>query len=280
MKPPFAYYGGKTALADRIVRLLPAHRHYVEPFAGGLAILLAKPRSYMETVNDLDGGLMTFWRVLRDRPADLVRVCAMTPHSRAEYTAAYEPVPDDHPDPDLEHARRVWTVLAQGRAGTLLRTGWRHHINVVATAGCPMPGFLAGYVERMTAVAERLRAVSLECRPALEAITAYGADADTLLYVDPPYLAATRTSTQYRHEMPHEADHRELAATLHEARAAVVLSGYESPLYSELYGGWHRTELAAFTVQGGSRGARTEVLWSNRPFPVADGLFEMAEVTA
>src|SRR6266508_3832721 len=68
--PPFAYYGGKTSLAERIADLLPAHRHYVEPFAGSLAVLLAKPPAPFETVNDLDQHLMTFWRVLRDRGDD------------------------------------------------------------------------------------------------------------------------------------------------------------------------------------------------------------------
>src|SRR5690606_27445667 len=101
---PFAYYGGKTTLADKIVQLLPEHDHYVEPFAGSLAVLLAKPRSAMETVNDLDGDLMTFWRVLRDRPEDLARVCSLTPHSRAEHQAAYDLGVAD----DLERARRVW----------------------------------------------------------------------------------------------------------------------------------------------------------------------------
>src|SRR6266540_1363749 len=60
--PPFAYYGGKTTLADRIVQALPAHRHYVEPFAGSLAVLPAKPPALFETVNDLDQQVMTFWR--------------------------------------------------------------------------------------------------------------------------------------------------------------------------------------------------------------------------
>lgn len=275
MKPPLAYYGGKTTIAERIVALLPPHDHYVEPFAGSLAVLLAKPPSRMETMNDLDGALMTFWRVLRDRPVDLQRVCALTPHSRAEYALTYEPVPSDHPDPDLEAARRAWACLTQGRAGNFQRTGWRHHTSPDGANGMSMPEYLAAYLGRMTPVAARLAKVSLECRPALDVIAAYGRHRGVLLYVDPPYLASTRTSTQYRHEMPHEQQHRELAAALHDAEAAVVLSGYESPLYSGLYGDWHRHEIATVTTQGGQRGARTEVLWSNRPFSVADGLFSM-----
>jgi len=51
--PPFTYFGGKTRLAEKIVATFPAHGHYVEPFAGSLAVLLAKPRSRMETVNDI-----------------------------------------------------------------------------------------------------------------------------------------------------------------------------------------------------------------------------------
>jgi DNA adenine methylase len=116
MKPPFTYFGGKTAIAERIVSLLPPHEHYVEPFAGSLAVLLAKPPSAMETVNDLNCDLMIFWRVLRDQLADLERVCALTPHSRAERNAAYESAPDD-----LERARRVWVTLTQGRGGHLGR---------------------------------------------------------------------------------------------------------------------------------------------------------------
>ncbi|GGM34857.1 DNA methyltransferase [Longimycelium tulufanense] len=259
MRAPFAYYGGKTTLADRIVSLLPAHAHYVEPFAGSCAVLLAKPPSRMETVNDLDHDLMTFWKVLRDRPAQLIRVCALTPHSRAEHQAAFHPTTDE-----LERARRVWVRLTQGRSGTLRRTGWRHYVNPSGSSAS-MPSYLAGYVERMAGVAERLSAVSLECRPALEVITAYGAQPDALLYVDPPYLGCTRTSTNYQYEMPSETDHCALAEALRDCRAAVVLSGYPSPLYQRLYADWHVTRIPTATAQGGARSERTEVLWSNRP---------------
>ena len=77
MKPPMPYYGGKQRIADRIVATFPDHLHYVEPFAGGLSVLLAKEQSKLETVNDLDRHLVTFWRVLRDRPEDLMRFISM-----------------------------------------------------------------------------------------------------------------------------------------------------------------------------------------------------------
>lgn len=275
MKPPLAYYGAKVTIARQIVEQLPDHEHYVEPFAGSLAVLLAKKPSRMETVNDLDGDLMTFWRILRDRPAELERVCALTPHGRAEHAAAYEPVPDDHPDRQLEVARRVWIRLAQGRTGTLRRTGWRFYVDP-AGSSTSMPGYLAGYVNRMAAAAERLARVSLEARPALDVIDAYGAQPDVLLYVDPPYLGSTRFRN-YRHEMGSETDHRELAAHLEACRAAVVLSGYPSDLYDDLYRGWHRHEIATATGQAAQWSARTEVLWTNRPPRAAAdvGLFEV-----
>ncbi len=118
---------------------------------------------------------------------------------------------------------------------------------------------------------------SREGRPALEVIAAYGAEADALLYCDPPYLASTRTGTNYAVEMPSEAAHRELAEALKACRSAIVLSAYPSPLYDELYDGWYRHEIAAATGQAHTWAARTEVLWSNRPFPARQAsLFDVA----
>lgn len=262
--PPFAYFGGKTRSADKIVPLLPAHGHYVEPFAGSLAVLLAKPRSRMETVNDLDGRLMTFWRVLRDRPDDLALAMTLTPHSRAEHQAAYEDADDE-----LELARRVWVMLSQGRGGTMRRTGWRFYRNPTGSSYA-MPDYLAAYAARVPACADRLAGVSLEARDALDVIADYGQHTDVLLYCDPPYLGSTRAAN-YAHEMTSDADHSDLAEALNRCAAAVVLSGYDSPLYRDLYADWHRVEFTAWTGNGIRDGRtkvdgdRTEVVWSNRP---------------
>lgn len=271
MKPPFTYFGGKTAIAGQIATLLPRHEHYVEPFAGSLAVLLAKRLSMMETVNDLDGDLVNFWRVLRDRPQDLERVCALTPHARAEHQLAYEPATDE-----LERARRIWVLLTQGRSGQRsCRTGWRYY-NDSRGSSSSMPDYLEAYTARVMPAARRLAAVSLECRPALELIAMYGRHPSTLIYADPPYLESTRSGRgrgpSYIHEMRTEADHRQLAEALRAAAAAVVLSGYDSPLYAELYDGWHRAELRAFTGNSATP-RRTEVLWSNRPMAVPGTLW-------
>jgi DNA adenine methylase len=269
MKPPVPYFGGKTTLGPTIAALLPAHQHYVEPYCGSLAVLLAKDPSAHETVNDLDERIITFWRVLRDRPVELARACALTPHSRTEHVAS------DHLEAhdDLELARRVFVRLTQGRSGQLRRTGWRNYVNP-AGSNSSMPDYLAGYVDRLAPAAERLQHVSLEARPALEIVAKYGAEPDVLLYVDPPYLGSTRSRSWdgYEHEMRSAADHRELAEALRAARAAVVISGYASDLYDlELYPGWDRHTMASGTGQGEGWGNRTEVLWSNRPLGVQPG---------
>ncbi|TDH23898.1 DNA adenine methylase [Mycobacteroides franklinii] len=228
------YFGGKSWLAPRLAGVLPPHKHYIEVCGGSLAVLLAKKRSRQETVNDLDGHLMTFWRVLRDRPDELERVCSLTPHSRTERALAQEISSELD---ELEVARRVFVALTQGRSGSLTRTGWRHDLRPVST---PMPVVLQRYAGRIAQAAKRIQKVSLECRPAVELVSAYGGDRGNLLYVDPPYIVDKG------------------------ADASVVVSGYASALWDGMLDGWYRYEIPMLTAQGSGDGRRIEVVWSNR----------------
>jgi DNA adenine methylase len=167
--------------------------------------------------------------------------------------------------------------LSQGRGLTLRagKEGWKHYV-APRGSSIGMPGYLNAYVERMAPIAARLSDVSLECMPALDLIAKYGADPDVLLYVDPPYLGTTRSHrNNYKHEMKPEADHRELAEALADVRAAVVVSGYASPLYDrDLYAGWDRHTIGTFTGNGAGDKSRVEVLWSNRPIGAMRSLFD------
>lgn len=258
VKPPFAYYGGKTTLAEKIADLLPPHEHYVEPFAGSLAVLLAKKPTRAETVNDLDENLVTFWRTLRDQPDELARACALTPYSRSEYAGS-----DLGGDlPDVERARRVWVRITQGRNLSLAggaASDWKRRIVGVERQGLE----LLRFADRIAPVAARLRRVTLESRDAVRVIREYGVEPSTCIYADPPYLGSTRGG-QYGVEMKGENEHGDLADALNSCRSTVVLSGYDSPLYADLFAGWHVTRLKAPTTLSGDTD-RMEVLWSNRP---------------
>jgi len=114
LRPPFPYYGAKGRLASQIVDLLPRHRVYVEPFAGSAAVLFAKPAAPVEVVNDLDRNVVTFFRVLRDTPDELIRALRFTPYARDEFAAA--DLAEDGIT-DLERARRFF--VERRRATTL-----------------------------------------------------------------------------------------------------------------------------------------------------------------
>jgi hypothetical protein len=76
-RAPFGWYGAKARLALHVVALAAdiPHRVCTEPYAGSAAVLFAKPRAPVEIINDLDGQVVNFFRVLRDHPAELARAC-------------------------------------------------------------------------------------------------------------------------------------------------------------------------------------------------------------
>jgi DNA adenine methylase len=269
MRSPIPYYGSKGLLAETIAGALDSipHKHYIEACAGGLSVLLAKRRVRAETVNDLDSRLQTFWRVLRDQPAELERVCSLTPHSRGERLLAQE-FPEGLDE--LEVARRVYVALTQGRHGSLNKTGWRYD---ASPDSHPYPVRMQRFAGRLAPAAARVANVSLECRPAVEIVGAYGKGRHNLIYVDPPYPLAAR-ARNYALEMS-DADHRELSEACLGAAAAVVVSGYPGGVWDDTLGGWYRYELPAVTRQGKAEyGAdRVEVLWANRPLelPAVEG---------
>ena len=268
MKAPFAYFGGKQGLAPKIAQLLPPHRVYIEPFFGSGAVFFAKRPCTHEIINDLDGAVVTFFRVLRDRRAELEEACALTPYAREEYLAADLDVEDLD---ELEIARRFWVRINQSFAKTAgNQTGW----SVTTARTQATAASVWSRLDRFAECAARLLQASIECTDAAGLVERM-ATHDTVVYVDPPYLAATRVSRQdrqrpedYRWDMGSNAEHRRLAEVLHASPATVILSGYPGDLYDELYGDWWSMDFAVTAHSSNAatteRTSRTERLWSNR----------------
>ncbi len=264
LSPPLKWHGGKHYLASRIVALMPEHTHYVEPFAGGLSVLLAKPpEGISEVVNDLHGDLMNFWSVLQHEALfpEFVRQCQATPFSEGMWGRALDGLRDY--TSTVGRAWAFFVLCRQSLAGRLdtfaplSRTRTRRGMNEQAAA------WLSA-VEGLAAVHARLKRVAILNRPALDVIRQQDGP-DTLFYCDPPYLHQTRSATDtYTHEMS-EADHRQLLAVLLRCQGKVMLSGYPSPLYDEILSGWmrHPFDLPNNAAGGAVKARKTEVLWCN-----------------
>ncbi len=253
-RPALRYHGGKFLLAPWIISHFPPHTSYVEPYAGAASVLLLKSPSKLETINDSNDLVVNFFDVLRTRKNDLLNAIRLTPYSRREFARAQEPCDDP-----LERARRfyVWSWQGRGRAGVVEPGGWRF-MSRDTRGTTPSDDF--SRCEHLELIADRLRRVQIECGEAIQVIRRFDTP-DTLFYVDPPYVGATRSArwsgSAYRCEMDDDS-HRELAQALRGVQGMVALSGYPSPLYEELYGDWVRVSRTARIDSGAQR---IEALW-------------------
>jgi DNA adenine methylase len=260
-RPPLRYHGGKFRLAPWIIPQIPDHRVYVEVFGGAAGVLIRKTRSKIEVYNDLDVQVVNFFAILRDPElrARLIDGVGFTPFSRAEFDLSYKAAADP-----VEAARRFVVRCFLGHGTCSMDTndanGFR---SCDIRAGKSYAREWAGVPAAMVTAAERLTGVTIENLDFRKLIPKFD-HADTFFYVEPPYLAGLRAAggKGYVHEMTAD-DHRQLAWILKSTKGKVMVSGYPSSLYDELYGSWRTAEKK--TTANGQRGSvpRTEKLWMN-----------------
>lgn len=218
IKTPLSYYGGKQTLAKEISSYFNDHQNYLEPFAGGAAVLFEKAESKRETLNDLDESIMVFWKCLRDEPDKLAWLISTTPYSREEWRKAKENLSNSdldkardlliEVDQSFSRSRRSWSTPYIGKGGRWQPVTWKN-----------LP-------EKILFAAVRLNTVCLECSDAIKLIPRWDRSG-TVIYCDPPYTGKFRSheGIGYKYENPKMWD--ALIETLSSiTNAQVILSGY------------------------------------------------------
>lgn len=163
MKALMKYPGSKWGSADWIISHFPEHHSYLEPFFGSGGVFFNKPRSDIETINDLDVEVVNLFRQIRNDPERLAREIYFTPYSREAYEMAYQKEPEN----DLEKAVLFYTRLNMGHGFRTQgeKVGWKLDVQgreraYAAADWCKIP-------EKIMEAAERLRGVQIENRPAI-----------------------------------------------------------------------------------------------------------------
>lgn len=266
MKAIMKYPGSKWSIANWIISFFPEHHSYLEAFAGSLAVLMNKPRSNIETVNDLDGNVVNLFEWIRKDPERLAHEIYCTPYARQVYDAAFEASPED----SFEKAVNFYIRLNMGHGFRTNgeKVGWKNDVQgreraYAATDWCNLP-------DKILQAAERLRGVQIECRPAVEVIQRFNYP-NVLLYLDPPYMVGTRHGKQYRCEMFDRESHAELLEVAKAHRGPVLISGHDSELYNDMLQNWHREETISYSQICSKK---REMLWMNFEPVKQIGLFD------
>src|SRR5258708_5900465 len=225
---PFAWYGGKEALAPLLCSLLPVHDVYCEVFGGSGALLFAKAPSRLEVLNDLDGGVVNFFRVLRnaEQMQELVRLLSLTPYAHEEYYDCLKQW-EEATDP-VEQARQWYVGVMQSMNSSIRNTGW----SCTKAPGSNPARAWRNTIARLHRCAARLAEVEIDHRDFERVLQIYESPT-TCFYLDPPYLPETRRKRYCYHQEMTLADHERLLTRIRQLEGMVILSAYAHPLYQE-----------------------------------------------
>ena len=261
-------------MKHKLLPLFPSHCHYAEVFGGGASVLFYKPLSTIETYNDLDSGVVDFFRVLQNASEfkEFQRLCYATPYSRELFTEFNETW---HTETD--RVQRVWKwfiVTKQSFGGETPGTRKKPTFGVsrCATNSNKRMSAFYGTIERLPDVVDRFWNVQIENLDFRRFIPKYD-EPECLMYMDPPYVMETRKAGGYIHEMTDD-DHRELLDLIKTAKSKIILSGYPNELYdTHLDWSFLDFEVICHSAAMGKRGVdkretehnamRTERVWFN-----------------
>ena len=255
-------------MTAKLLPLVPRHRVYVEPFGGGASLLFAKSVAEVEVYNDLDEGLVNFFRVLRngEQARRLKWLVGLTPYARAEWQECRRLL-----DSEADVVRKAWRWLVVCRMsfGGKFGGGWsccRSNIGADRWRVCG---------RKLLECAARFERVQVECQGWRDVVRRHDS-AETFFYMDPPYVQSTRSGHRYSVDFD-DSEHRELVRWLLGLRGKVMLSGYLSDVYRPLEeAGWVRNMWGtachtSYSTDGRFDGAggrirnagRVEVVWRN-----------------
>ena len=181
-KPILRWMGGKSKLAPFIISQLPKHTCYVEAFCGGAAILLRKPRSKAEVINDIDGELILLYRCVKYHPAELAKHSSGMLHSRWLFERLKsQPIGDLT---DIQRAVRYYALNRMAFGGGMKNPSFGYTRS--SAAGLSASRFNRD-IEMLSARLDRTFVENLSWHNCIERYDS----ANTLVYCDPPYFGTS-----------------------------------------------------------------------------------------
>lgn len=218
IKAPFAWVGGKSKLAAKIIPLMPPHVKYVEVFGGALSVFYAKEPSKNEILNDINGDLVNLHRIIQTRPQSLSFYLNSMPKSREIFYAIK--AGSVKPRNKIEAAAFYYYIISLSFGSKGDNYAMSKHRSA------------KNIYRDFSIYSKRLKCASIENISYDRLIKEYDS-ADTLFYLDPPYVG---TESYYKTAKDFTAtDHRSLARILKGVKGKFMLSYNDCEAVRDLY---------------------------------------------
>jgi DNA adenine methylase len=221
IRTPISYYGGKQKMLKDLMPIIPKHRIYCEPFFGGGALFFEKPKSEVEIINDINGEVVNFYRVVKNKYPELQKEIRATLHSREVYNEAMIIYKNPRLFTDVQRAWALWTATSQGFSNKIGSWGFGKDPKTEKALANKREEFTKEY-------AERFETVQIENNDAVKVIERADTK-DTFFYCDPPYIG----SHMGHYSGYTENDFAELLKILSKIKGKFLLSSYPNELLAE-----------------------------------------------
>lgn len=215
-------------------------------------MLFGKNPSEVEILNDIDQELMTFWRVIKEKPGELIASFEWELVSRSEFNRLRDS--DVSKLTDVQRAHRFYYLIMAGWGGELNYPRFQTAITD-GGSGNRLAGALRTLTSRLEPVHKRLSGVLIECMDWRECFERYDRSG-VLAYIDPPYPG---NGCNYAHNMREWAQHQELAARLHKAKCKWIYSSYDTPEVRDMFNECHIFEVTSASGMITRKGGNTRV---------------------
>jgi len=247
----FPYPGGKGRHAEWIISQMADHERYVEPFCGSAAVFFNKEPVSSEVLNDVDGNIVHFFDILRDRTEELLEYLELFPFSYAEHERIMADYYDGRfPDDPVERAAEFY-FLRYSQFGSKAK----RHSGFARDGSSVQKSRAKSYVNsqsQLRSAADRLMDAVIESKD-FEWVIDYYDHPDALFYCDPPYRG-----TEQIYESG-DFDHLRLLKVLRGIEGKFVLS-YDHDVEQRDW--WSVSKDSRYAINRGGR-ENTEYLHMN-----------------